>query len=219
MGNLLGDLGGFALAEIEHVAKQGKAALGRIHPRQIARHLAKMQLRAVCQRRVHRARVIAHGAVSERTSAAGVVAGHPADGGARRGGDVDRKPQPVLLELAVEIVEHDAGLDHAGTVLDIEREDPVQVFGEVDDDPFIDGLAALRGAAAARGDDSARILGDGERQQRLVHGPGDHHAKGHDLVERGVGRIAAAIEGVEEHVAGNLAGKARGKAAVFSRIS
>ena len=214
----LGDLGGLALAEIEHVAEQRKPAIGRIHARQIARHLAEMQQRAVSQRRIHRQRVVAHGAVAQRTSAAGIVAGHAADGGARGGRDVDRKPQPVLLELAVEVVEHDAGFDHANAVFDIEREDAVQVFGKVDDNPLIDGLAALRGAAAARGDDPAGVPRDGQRPQRLVHGPGNHHAKGHHLVERGVGRVAAAVERVEEDVAGNLAGKARGEGAVFRRI-
>ena len=137
-----------------------------------------MQQRAVGQRRIHRQRVVAHGAVAQRAAAAGIVAGHAADGGARGGGDVDRKPQPVLPELAVEVVEHDAGLDHAGAVLDVEREDPVQVLGEVDDDAVIDGLAALRGAAAARGDDPPVVAGDRERPQRLVHGPGHHHARG-----------------------------------------
>ena len=78
--------------------------------------------------------------------------------------------------------------------------------------PVVDGLAALRGPAAARGDDQALVPGDGKRPQRLVHGPGNHHAQGQDLVERGVGRVAAAVEGVEEDVARNLAGKTRGKA-------
>ncbi len=48
-------------------------------------------------------------------------------------------------------------------VFDVEREDAVQVFGEVDDDPAVDRLAALRGAAAARGDDQAVVAGDRKR--------------------------------------------------------
>src|SRR6187399_2310529 len=114
-----------------------------------------MQARAVRQRRVHRQRVVAHGAVAQRTAATRIVAGHAADGGARGGGDVDRKPQPVLFELAIKVVEHDAGLYHASAVFDIEREDTVQVLGEVDDDPLVDRLAALRRPAAARGYDQA----------------------------------------------------------------
>ena len=102
-------------------------------------------------------------------------------------------------------------------VLDVEREDAVQVFREIDDDAVIDGLAALRGAAAARGDDPPRIARDRERPQRLVHGAGHHHARRHDLVERGVGRIAAAAEGVEQHLAGDLAPQAQSEGAVFNR--
>ena len=214
----LGYLRGLAFAEIEHVPEQGKPALGRVHPRQIPRHLAEMQARAVAQRGVHRQRVVAHGAVAQRTAAAGIVAGHAADGGARGGGDVDRKPQPVFFELAVEIVEHDAGLDHANAVFDVEREDAVQMLGEVDDNSLVDGLAALRGAAAARSDDSALVPGDGKRPQRLVHGPGNHHAQGQYLVERGIGRITPAVEGVEENIARHLAGETCGEGAVFRRI-
>ena len=165
----------------------------------------KCKQRAVGKGCIHRAGVVAHGAVAQRASAAGIVAGHAADRGPRRRGDIDRKPQAMLLELAVEVVEHDARLDHASAVLDVERDDAVQVFGEIDDDAVIDGLAALRGAAAARGDDPPGVAGDRQRPQRLVDGLRHHHARGHDLVERGVGRIAAAVEGIEEHVARNFA--------------
>ena len=63
----------------------------------------------------------------------------------------------MLFELPVEVVEHDARLDHAGSVFDVERDDAVQVLREIDDDAVIDGLAALRGAAAARRDDPALV--------------------------------------------------------------
>ena len=124
----------------------------------------------------------------------------------------------MFFELAVEIVEHDAGFDHAGAIFDIQREDAIQVFGKVDDNSHIDGLAALRGTAAARGDNSAGVPRYGQCPQRFVDGPGDDHAKRHHLVERGVGRVAATVEGVEEDVAGNLASETRGEGAVFSRI-
>jgi hypothetical protein len=93
-----------------------------------SRDLAEVHHRPVGQRGLHRQRVVAHGAVAQRTPAAGIVAGHAAYGGARGSGDIDRKPQAVLFELAVEVVQHDSGLDHARAVLDIERQDAVQVF-------------------------------------------------------------------------------------------
>ena len=201
----VGDLGRLALAERQHVAKQIGRVVVCIGAREVARNLAEMQHRAVRQHRVHRERVVAHGAVAERTSAAGIVAGHAADGGAGSGGDIDRKPQAVLLELTVEVVEHDAGFDDATAVLDVEREDAVEVLGEIDDDAVIDGLAALRRAAAAGGDGSTVLPRNGERPQRLVDGFRDDHAKRHDLVERRVGGVAAAAIAVEQDLAGDLA--------------
>ena len=49
-----------------------------------------------------------------RARAAGVVAGHAADRRLRAGRDVDRKPEAVRLQLRVQRVEHDAGLDLDG---------------------------------------------------------------------------------------------------------
>ena len=58
---------------------------------------------------------------------------------------------PCGLELPVELVEHDAGLDRAACALSTSSvDDAVQVLGAVDDQRVVDGLAALRGAAAAR---------------------------------------------------------------------
>jgi len=107
--------------------------------------------------------------------------------------------------LPVEIVEHDAGFDDAGLVLDIERDQAVEVFGEVDDDAVIDGLAALRGAAAARRDLAACVARDRKRAQRLVGRARDHDGFRHDLVERGIGGITAAVERVEEDLAREFA--------------
>jgi len=74
----------------------------------------------------------------------------PPIGGARGGRDVDRKPQPVLLQLAVEVVEHDAGFDDAGFVFDVERDQLVQMLGEINDDAVIDGLATCEVPASTR---------------------------------------------------------------------
>ena len=204
----LGDFGRFPFAESQHVGKQIEAVVARIQPGEIARHLTEMKHRAVGKGCVHRQRVIAHGAVAQRAAAAGIVAGHAADGGARRGGDIDRKPQAMFSELPVEVIQHDSRLDHAASIFDVERDDAVQVLGEIDDDAVIDGLAALRRAAAARRDDPAVVPGDAERSQGFVDGARHHHARRHDLVERRVGGIAAAVEPVEENLAGNLARQA-----------
>src|SRR5664280_5531 len=93
------------------------------------------------------------------------------------------------------------------------------MFGKIDDDAFIDGLTALRSAAAARRDDPAVAPGNAERAQRFVHGPGNHDPRRHDLIKRSVGGIAAAVEWIEQDVARNFAPKTRGKGAGFSRMS
>ena len=121
------------------------------------------------------------------------------------------KPQSVRLELTVEVVEHDAGLDDAGSIFDIERQDAVQVLGRVDDEAAVDGLAALRRAAAARRDRDAFVARDRERGERLLGRARDDHPERHDLVKRGIGRIAPAVEGVEQDAARDLPPEAGGE--------
>lgn len=121
----------------------------------------------------------------------------------------------MFLQLPVEIVEHDAGFDHAGALFDIERDDLVQIFRAVENNAVVDGLAALRGAAAARRDDAPVISGNGHGAQGVVHGAGDDNTERFDLVERGVGGIASEIERIEQNVARHLARQARGEGAVL----
>ena len=50
-------------------------------------------------------------AVEHAARAAGVVGHHAADGGAACGGNVGRKPHAQRLQVSVQLIEHDAGLD------------------------------------------------------------------------------------------------------------
>ena len=127
------DLRRLALAERQQVAEEVAPRRVRVEAGQVAWDRSEIQKRAVGQRRPHRQRVVAHRAVAQRAPAAGVVAGHAADGGPRRRRDVDGKPQSMRLQLTIEVVQHDAGLDDAGLFLDIQRQDAVQVLGGVDD--------------------------------------------------------------------------------------
>src|SRR5262245_29830027 len=102
-----------------------------------------MRFAAVGEQRMDRDDVLAGVAVTERAAAAGVVRGHAADGGARGGRDVDRKPQTMGFELAVEIVEHDAGLDADPAAGDVEIENFIEMPGAVDDDRMIHRLPGL----------------------------------------------------------------------------
>ena len=106
----------------------------------------------------------------------------------------------MRLELAVEIVEHDAGLDRAARALDVEIEDTGEVFGAVDHQRVADGLPGLRGSAAARQHADALATRDAYRPFGFFYRARGNHADRHDLVMRGVGRVTAAGEAVELHV-------------------
>ncbi len=74
-----------------------------------------------------------------------------------------------------------------------------QVLGAVDDDGLVHRLAGLRGAAAARQHAHALGAANPDRAFGFFYRARDDHAERHDLVVRGVGRIAAAGEAVEIH--------------------
>ena len=192
---------GLARGDGEQVARERNE---RRLPRQVgevARGRTEMRMRAVRQHRVDRVHVLAGVAVAQRARAAGIVADHAADGGARGGGDVDRKPQPVRAQPAIELVEHDAGFDRAAPAGHVERQHMVEMARAVDDQRGIHGLAGLRGAAAARQHAHAFLARERERVLGLFDRARRDHADRHDLVVRGVGGIAPARERVEVHLA------------------
>ena len=146
---------------------------------------------------------VAHNAVAQRARAAGVVAGHAADGGAARRRDVDREPELVSLELLVQLVEDDPRLHDACHGLGIDGQHVAQILGEIDDEGAADRLAALRGAAAAGQERQVLGVGDLDNGLQVRVGLRDHDAKRFDLVDRSIRAVAAAAEGVEQHLALN----------------
>ena len=219
LGEGVGDVLGLAAAEGEHVAEQLKSFSLPLRRRdappllggRIVRHFGEARLGAVGQDGVDRQHVVAHDAVADRARAAGIVAGHAADGGAARGGHVDREPQARQPQLPVEIVEHDAGLHHAGAVDLVDLDQLLEVLAEVHDQRAPDRLAGLRGAAAARQHGHALLARDRQRRAHVVVGARDHHAQRLDLVVRGVGGVAPAAEAIEQHLALQLAAQALGQ--------
>ena len=69
---------------------------------------------------------------------------------------------------------------------------------------MVDGLAGLRGAAAARRYGDALGAANRERAFGILDRARRDDTDRHDLIMRRVGRIAAAGEGVEVNVAGLL---------------
>src|ERR1700730_16485969 len=97
-------------------------------------HSTEMLWRSVRQHGIDRENVIARIAVTQRARSAGIVADHAADGCARGGRDIDRKPQSVRLEPAIELVEHNAWLDGAAFARNIELHNVIEIFRAVDDE-------------------------------------------------------------------------------------
>jgi hypothetical protein len=160
--------------------------------------------RAVGQDGVEPGDVVHHVAVADRPAAAGIVAGHPAQRALRRCRDVDRIPEAVRLQPPVELVEHDARLDrHLGAVL-VEADDVAHVLGEIDDQRLAHGLTALRGAGAARQDRCLRVARHVQCDGEIGLVARDDDADRLDLVDRSVGRIAAARGAVEQNLALDL---------------
>src|SRR3984893_5605927 len=117
-----------------------------------------------------RENVLARIAVTQRARSAGIVADHAADGCARGGRDIDRKPQSVRLEPAIELVEDNARLDGAAFARNIERDDLIEIFRAVDDEGRIDGLPGLRSTGASRQHAHALVAGKRKRAFRLLDG-------------------------------------------------
>ena len=80
----------------------------------------------------------------------------------------------------------------------------------VDHERGADRLPALRAAGAARRAPARALAADRDRRAHVVDRLRHQHADGLDLVDRRVGGVAAARCGIEQHVAFDGAGKARG---------
>ena len=115
----------------------------------------------------------------------------------------------MRLQARIELVEHEAGLDPGGLRLDVELEQLAQVLARVEHERGADGLAALRRARAAGQQRHPGLGRDLERALRVGRGPRHDDAERLDLVNRRVGRIAAAVVGAEQHVAFDLAAEPR----------
>ena len=107
--------------------------------------------------------VVAHDAVAERARAAGIVAGHAADGGARGGRDVDREPQAVRLAAGGSARRarcRARPMQRAAADVELDRS-AFRCFEQSMTSDAFDGLARTarcRRRAAARGTPSSRAI-------------------------------------------------------------
>ena len=152
--------------------------------------------------------VVHHVAVADRACAAAVVRGHSADRRLGGGRYVDGVPEPVRLQIRVQPVEDDAGLDPDRPPGHIEIVDPGEILAVIDDDRLAHGLTALRTARAARQYRDVRIRGDLKRRERVVSATRHDDAERVDLVDRRIRGVAGAGKRVEQHLAIELAPEA-----------
>src|SRR5690606_2046685 len=109
--------------------------------------------------------------------------------------------EPGALERPVEVVEDEARLDPDRRGLAVELAHAREPAGIVEDEGAADGLAGLAGPPAPRQDRDPLLLGDGEAGLEISLGFRADGADRLDLVDRGVGRVAAAVEAAEEDLA------------------
>ncbi len=178
---------------------------------QVSARRPQLHRAAVGQGRVDRQHVLQHDAVADRPRAAGIVGGHAADRGAVGRADVDREGPARCFQMLVEMIEHDAGLHPGGAVLGIQLQHVAHVFAGVEHQRFADRLATLGRAGAARQNRYAFAARDLDRGAYVVAVARNDHADRFDLIDRRVGRIAAAVERAEADFAAQGTTQARGE--------
>ena len=185
---------------------------------QVGRDLAEGDARAVGQHRLHLEDVVDHDPVLDRPRARRVVARHSTDGGVGRGRDVHRVVPAGALQLAIQLVEHDAGLHRRGPRGGVDLQHLVHVATGVHHQRLAQGLSVLRASAAARDDREAFFAGDGDGGFDILDAFRKGHSDGLDLVDGRVRRVAATVEGVEEDVAAQRLPQARGESGIADPV-
>lgn len=163
--------------------------------------LAEREGLAVMEHRLERDDVVDHLAVVQRARARGIVAGHAADRAAARRRGLDWEEQPVLPEPRVQRLQHEAGRDRDGARLRIVIADRVEMPTHVEHQPVADRLAVLRCAAAACDHRHAMLGRDRQRRRDIGLALRKSHALRQNLVDRGVGGVAATGKGIEADLA------------------
>ena len=213
LGEAGGDLIGFAGAEGAELLDEGGDAGGDVGA-EVAGEGAEDVPGSVGKDGVDGADIVGHQAVADGFGAAGVVGRHAADGAAGVGAGIDGEEEFLGFEGGVEVAEDEAGFDPGAAGCSVDFDDAAEVLGAVDHQGAVDGLAALAGAAAAGEDWDAVFAGDGDRGGDVVDRAGDDHADGFDLVDGGVGAVAAAVGAAEQHLCLRLLAQALRQAGV-----
>ena len=107
----------------------------------------------------------------------------------------------MRLQSPVQFVQNDAGTHHTTPVFNVEFQDVIEILRIIQNQRFVDGLTALRSAAAPGENRNALFARNIDRCADVIFGFGAQNSQRHHLVEGGIGRIAAAGKPVEQDVA------------------
>ncbi len=116
------------------------------------------------------------------------------------------------------MAEHDARLDRCTAPVGVDLEHVAKIFRAVDDQGAVDRLPALAGPPAARQDRNAALARDRDRGRDILDRARHENPDRLDLVDGGVGRIAAAIGAREHDLAARLPPQSRGKLLSLGRL-
>ena len=144
VGIALADLVGVAVAELTQLGVQpsgGPSVTDRAIELLVVADASDHQPIAVVGQDFERLDVVDCLAADERMGAARVVADHSAEGVVRVRGRVRSPRQMIAPGVMPELIADDAGLDPRGVPQRVVLEDRVKVFGKVDHDRHVTGLA------------------------------------------------------------------------------
>ena len=195
------DLVALGLYGLQHRAVEASLPRRLPHLRRELRVIERVErhLLPADTQNAHPFHVIDHLAVDDGTSAAGVVADHPAQRRPVAGGGVGSQPQAEARRRGVEVILHDTGLHPSQTAVGIDLQDPVHVLGAVQHDGAADRLPGQARPATARQHRNARVRAQAQRGGNIVSVARQNHADGQDLVDAGVRAVEDAGEVVEPH--------------------
>ena len=137
--------------------------------------------------------------------AAGVIADHAAEAAPFVGGGIGAEGVMESLSRSGQLLVNDSRLDSRELLDRIDLNDPIHVFGVIDDDRDVAALPGETRASPARSDRRAELAAERERLQNILFVARDDDAKRHLAIIRAIGGVESAVPVVEAHLAFDFA--------------
>ena len=151
----------------------------------------------VGEQEVERNDVIGGLAVDNGVTAAGVVANAAADSGTIRGGRIDGVVEAMIAKGAIELGQHNTGLDAGPALRRVDLDDAVHVRRKVEDDGVVEGLTCKARAGAAWQDGQSALRRHAQHVGDIGSGAGIDDGDRLHLIDRGVGGVKEAGRAID----------------------